>query len=143
MDSFILPITTIRKTYYLRWQIELIFKTWKSFFEINKVKQVKKERMECQLLAKLLWILVNWRLFKTCNAHVRKIDTEKGVSVLIFFKRCLKLAATLRLVLLKRLPVTRWLRNIYLPLIANSLCDAPRNKETHYQSLRINNKALS
>jgi hypothetical protein len=143
VDSLILPITTIRKTYYLRWQIELIFKTWKSFFEINKVKKVKKERMECQLLAKLLWILINWRLFKTCNAHVRKIDAEKGVSVLIFFKRCLKLAATLRLVLLKRLPVTRWLRDIYLPLIANSLCDAPRNKETHYQSLRINNKALS
>ena len=84
--------------------------------------------MECQLLAKLLWILINWRLFRTCNTHVRKIDSEKGVSVLIFFKRCLKLAAALRLVLLKRLPVTRWLGHIYLPLIANSLCDAPRNK---------------
>ena len=72
---------------------------------------------------------IDWRLFKTCNAHVRKIDAEKRVSVLIFFKRCLKLAATLRLVLLKRLPVTRWLRHIYLPLIANSLCDAPRIKK--------------
>jgi hypothetical protein len=143
VDSLTLPIGTIRKTYYLRWQIELIFKTWKSFFEINKVKRVKKERMECQLLAKLLWILINWRLFKTCNNHVRKLDPEKGVSLLIFFKRCLKFATTLRLVFLKRLPVTKWLRDIYLPLIANSLCAAPRNKETHYQSLRINNKALS
>lgn len=31
----ILPLEKIRKTYYLRWQIELVFKTWKSFFEIN------------------------------------------------------------------------------------------------------------
>lgn len=143
VDNNVLPIGAIRKTYYLRWQIELIFKTWKSFFEINKMKKVKKERMECQLLAKLLWILINWRLFKTCNTHVRKIDAEKGVSVLIFFKRCLKFSATLRLVFLKKLPVVKWLRDIYLPLIANSLCDAPRNKETHYQSLRVNYKALS
>lgn len=145
VNSSVLPISKIRKTYYLRWQIELIFKTWKSFFEINKLKKVKKERMECQLLGKLLWILINWRLFKTCNTHVRKMDAEKGVSILIFFKRCLKFTTTLRLVFLKRLDVTKWLRNIYLPLIANSLCEAPWNKKNHYHWLRINinNKALS
>lgn len=134
-DRSILPLTIIKKTYYLRWQIELIFKTWKSFFDINKVKKVKKERLECQLLARLLWILINWQLFKTCNAHVRKIDGEKGVSVLIFFKRCLKFSATLRLVFLKRMPTKKWLREIYIPLIANSLCCAPSNKETHYHIL--------
>lgn len=55
----ILPVTVVRKTYYLRWQIELVFKTWKSFFHIDKIKKVKKERLECQLIAKLLWILIS------------------------------------------------------------------------------------
>jgi hypothetical protein len=38
----ILPVAEIRKTYYLRWQVELIFKTRKSFFRINKIKKVRK-----------------------------------------------------------------------------------------------------
>lgn len=139
----VLPVAVIRKTYYLRWQIELVFKTWKSFFNINSVKKVKKERLECQLLARLLWILINWQLFKTYNKQVRSVDNNKGISTIIFFKRCLKFAATLRLVLLKRLPVLRWLKEIYLPLIVDCLCEAPINKRTHYQTLSINNKSLS
>lgn len=31
----ILPAEKIRKTYYRRWQIELVFKTWKFFFELK------------------------------------------------------------------------------------------------------------
>lgn len=137
----ILPFDVIRKTYYLRWQIELVFKTWKSFFRIDKLKKVKKERLECQLLAKLLWILINWRLFNSCNNHARQIDKAQGVSILIFFKRCIKFAASLRLVLLKRFKITHWLEQIYLPLIADCLCESPKNKRTHYQSLEINMRA--
>lgn len=135
----VLPVTTIRKTYYLRWQIELVFKTWKSFFAINKVKQVRKERLECQLLARLMWILINWQLFKTYNRHVQNTDGAKGVSTLIFFKRCLKFATTLRLVLLKRMSVTSWLQYVYLPLVADCICRAPANKTTHYQTLNMIN----
>ena len=122
---------------------ELVFKTWKSFFNINKVKRVKKERLECQLLARLLWILVNWQLFKTYNKLIKSIDKTKGVSVIIFFKRCLKFSVTLRLVLLKRMLITRWLKDIYLPLVIDCLCEAPVNKQTHYENLCINNKPLS
>lgn len=140
VDAGILPFNVIRKTYYLRWQIELVFKTWKSFFRIDKLKKVKKERLECQLLAKLIWILINWRLFNTCNNHARQLDKAQGVSVLIFFKRCVKFAASLRLVLLKKLSIPYWLEQIYLPLIVDCLCEPPRNKQTHYQSLEINIK---
>lgn len=131
----ILPIKKIRKTYYLRWQIELVFKTWKSFFEINKVKKVKKERMECQLLAKLLWVLLNWRLFQSCNHYVQQHAPEKGVSLLKFFKRCISFSNSLRLVVLNRTALSKWLRLVFLPLIDNTLCEAPAGKRTHYQTL--------
>jgi len=131
----ILPLEKIRKTYYLRWQIELVFKTWKSFFEINKLKKVKKERMECQLLAKLLWILLNWRLFQSCNSYVQGQTPERGVSLLKFFKRCLGFSNTLRLVVLNKLAITKWLTQIFLPLIDNTACEAPAGKQTHYQIL--------
>lgn len=140
VSAKILPFEEIRKTYYLRWQIELVFKTWKSFFKTDRIKKVKKERLECQLLAKLLWILINWELFRSCNNHVRKQDKEQGISILIFFKRCIKFAASLRLVLLKRTSIISWLKHTYLPLIKDCLCDAPKNKQTHYEVLKVNNK---
>ncbi len=135
VDREILPIEKIRKTYYLRWQIELVFKTWKSFFEINKVKKVKKERMECQLLAKLLWVLLNWRFFQSCNHYVQEHAPEKGVSLLKFFKRCISFSNSLRLVVLNRTALSKWLRHVFLPLIDNTLCEAPAGKRTHYQTL--------
>lgn len=135
VDKEILPIKKIRKTYYLRWQIELVFKTWKSFFEINKVKKVKKERMECQLLAKLLWVLLNWRLFQSCNDYVQQHAPEKGVSLLKFFKRCISFSNSLRLVVLNRTALSKWLRLVFLPLIDNTLCEAPAGKRTHYETL--------
>ncbi len=143
VNSSILPVTIIRKTYYLRWQIELVFKTWKSFFHIDKIKKVKKERLECQLIAKLLWIMINWSLFRTLNKHAKEMDKDQGVSIMIFFKRCIRLAATFRIVLLKRLSITKWLEEIYLPLIRDCLCQAPRKKQTHYETLKMNIKPLS
>ena len=131
-----LPMEKIRKTYYLRWQIELVFKTWKSFLEINKVKKVKKERMECQLLAKLLWILLNWSLFNTCNRHVQKETPGEGISVLKFFKRCIGFSYTLREVVLKRIDIAKWLYHVFLPMIDNTACEASKGKQTHYQVIR-------
>lgn len=133
VDKDTLPAQKIRTTYYLRWQIELVFKTWKSFFEINKVKKVKKERIECQLLAKLLWVILNWRLFNICNAHVKSKTPTAGVSLLTFFKRCCNLSQTLRLVILNRLALTTWISKDFLPQIENTACEAPWGKVTHYQ----------
>jgi Transposase DDE domain len=131
----ILPLDKIRKVYYLRWQIELVFKTWKSTFEIHKVKKVKTERMECQLLAKLLWVLLNWRLFQSSNNHVKKHSPIEGVSLIKFFKRCAQFSHSLRLVILKRIKLKDWLNRTFLPLIENTKCEPPSNKPTHYQVL--------
>lgn len=135
VERKILPIEKIRKTYYLRWQIELVFKTWKSFFEINKLKKVKKERLECQLLSKLIWILLNWQLFQSCNHYVQRQASQYGVSILKFFKRCISFSNTLREVVLKNLDMSYWLRKIFLPRIENTGCEAPAGKTTHYQNL--------
>lgn len=135
VSSAILPIEKIRKTYYLRRQIELVFKTWKSTFGIHKIKKMKTERMECQLLAKLLWVLLNWRLFQSCNHYLYEQTNEKGISVLKSFKRCLSFSNTLRLVVLKQLRFSKWLEEIFIPLIDNTVCEAPVGKRTHYQNL--------
>lgn len=47
----------VYELYSLRWQIELLFKAWKSVFDLEKVKEMKKERFECHLYGTLIAIL--------------------------------------------------------------------------------------
>lgn len=52
------PMEYVHNLYSLCWQIELLFKTWKSFFEIDHCKEIKKERLECHLYGQLIAILL-------------------------------------------------------------------------------------
>jgi hypothetical protein len=53
-----IPTELIHDLYSLRWQVEIMFKTWKSIFKINKTKKVKIERLECHLYGQLIALLV-------------------------------------------------------------------------------------
>lgn len=44
--------------YSLRCQIEILFKTWKSFFEIDECKNIKRKRLEYHLYGQLIGILL-------------------------------------------------------------------------------------
>jgi len=63
VDKTILNTRQVMDIYRLRWQIELVFKTWKSHYKIDHYKSMRKERMECYLYATLLLILLHWRVF--------------------------------------------------------------------------------
>lgn len=52
----------VQEIYRLRWQIELIFKTWKSYGELDEVKPMKQARFECMLYAKLIWLSIQSKL---------------------------------------------------------------------------------
>jgi len=92
----ILPAQKIQPTYSLRWQIELIFKVWKSQAKINKIKEVNIHRFECQLLGRLIYLTLHWKLFKWLEQRHRSEKNENILSLWKYYKLADQLIAQLR-----------------------------------------------
>ena len=75
----------IAKIYKIRWQIELVFKIWKSIFGLDNIAPMKYERLMCTLNARLLIVLVNWETFMVQRAYLFK-KTGKLLSIIKCFK---------------------------------------------------------
>ncbi len=80
--------TDVQKIYSLRWQIELQFKTWKSFMKIDAVRATKTHRFEshlygclifCLLCAKLMFFN-KIRFWKNSNKELSELKVMKFLS---------------------------------------------------------------
>jgi hypothetical protein len=75
----------VRKIYQLRWQIELRFKAWKSFYDIDAIKKMQRYRFECYLYSTLLLVMINLEIANNFFAILWK-HTSKPLSLLKFYK---------------------------------------------------------
>lgn len=53
----------LRAIYSLRWQIEIYFKTWKSYMNIDKIEKMNIHRFNCTHYASLIYIVLSTKLF--------------------------------------------------------------------------------
>ena len=65
----LLPAKYVRQLYAIRWQIELIFKSWKSNFALAKVTGTRPQRIKCMLYAKLLFIFISTKLIRVATSR--------------------------------------------------------------------------
>lgn len=59
IDGTVMDGRQLYHLYKIRWQIELLFKTWKSILDIRSVHNMKSNRLKCYLYSKFIWILLS------------------------------------------------------------------------------------
>lgn len=130
-----LPASAIKKTYGLRWQIELFFKIWKSQGNIDKVKEMKLHRFECQLIARLIWLIIHWKIFCYLTDHLKQHQIDKSCSVWKYYKHAFRINTLVRDIITK--PDKLLILVLDLTNIAsNQFCLEEKNGKTaHYKTL--------
>lgn len=81
----LIPAPAIVGLYHVRWQIELVFKIWKSIFKVHEIKKMKYHRWLCILYAKLILIAIYWQAIMPIRSYLYK---EKGR--LLSIDKCFK-----------------------------------------------------
>lgn len=84
VPSDIITANQVHELYSLRWQIEIIFKVWKSIFKINQIKKVKLERFMCFLYGRLIALLLSSTIVSTSKSIILEED-KKEISELKAF----------------------------------------------------------
>ena len=74
--------------YRVRWQIELMFKYWKSVMNINIMKGTRAERIQCIIYARLLSIVLithicSYAAEYAWNVHKKELSIHKTISWLL------------------------------------------------------------
>src|SRR5215475_16053836 len=70
VPSMIWKTTTVVKVYPIRWQVELIFKSWKSYLHLASIKTKKADTTLCYLYGRMLLILLTYELYPQTRATV-------------------------------------------------------------------------
>lgn len=107
--------------YMVRWQIELVFKTWKSVCDISSIKKVNRFRVECYIYGKLLLMLQAWKIFQPLmnyayNYLSKKISYYKLMKTIV--KRIKELSDIL---VLKTADMNAYLKSLIATMQKNRL----------------------
>jgi len=65
-----LPADAVRVVYMIRWQIELVFKSWKSYHGLEQLKGKRPERIECFIYGRLIMMVLMAFLSGSMRRHL-------------------------------------------------------------------------
>lgn len=81
------PPQQVAAIYAIRWQIEVMFKTWKSILKVGRACPMKPCRFLCLLYGQMVWALLNCKLFSwfkviVWNGCRAELSELKGMKIL-------------------------------------------------------------
>ena len=82
-----IPTNEARPVYGLRWQIEIYFKTWKSYMNIDKIQKMNIHRFNCTHYGTLIYIILTSKIFfyfklKHWDEHAIELSELKAMKLL-------------------------------------------------------------
>jgi len=132
----IVPTRNVWSLYRLRWQIELTFKIWKSICAIEKVKKVKKDRLECYIYSKLILIVLGWKIIWRTARYLFSQE-RKALSFYKSFKTLLKikLSQVRDIFLMGKGRIEDFMNDFYSLSKTNHLLEKKKDKPTSLEIL--------
>ncbi len=101
IDATVIEADQAYKLYKIRWQIELMFKIWKSILNMDATRKMKTSRLKCYLYSKFIWVLLCWDI-----TGVAELVKWKETGNLLSFYKCMAILKTkateLKIILFRR-----------------------------------------
>ncbi len=131
VQSEIWKAEVVGTIYRIRWQIEVLFKCWKSKAEIDHLEGINPERIRCLIYAKLILLLLINRVYKLAE-YVGKKILRREVSMYKVFSWVLE---SDRLIRLLKGTLQKWERELFMETVRRSMCMQERKRKTTLESI--------
>lgn len=115
--------------YRIRWQIELIFKCWKSRAQIHYLKGTNPERIKSLIYAKLILILLLHQLYRLAE-FIGTNRTGRTVSMPKVFEWMRDAERLIRII---KGSTSYWERHLFIEAIFRNMCMQTRNRKTTFE----------
>ncbi len=131
-----IPASKIKSIYGLRWQIEITFKIWKYQARIDKVKEMKIERFECQLIARLIWLLAHMIINDYLTQVINEQSPDKTLSQWKYYKHAYRINYLIRKIITKPDRLILLLQDLILLAQQMFLLEKKKGKQSHNEALK-------
>ena len=134
-----LSIENVRQIYRLRWQIELVFKAWKSIGKIEKIKKMKPERIETMLYAKLILLVLCNQIFWNTTQDFQKYENQ-SLSIYKTFKTLINNVKEIKTAIKQGLQSMNELFKILIKIICiKCKLEKKKNTDSSMEIMRLKN----
>ena len=134
-EAKILPLEKVMPLYRFRWQIELMFKNWKSVFSIHSLQKMKEHRYITMLYIRLILIIVNLQIINQVQSSLPKQKIVSYQKTLQTLKRSIsKILSILRCEQEKAIKI---LKDMYLLLSKNHWREKRKKRENYVDNIHL------
>jgi hypothetical protein len=139
VQASILPLEKVMPLYRFRWQVELMFKNWKSVFSIHALQKMKEERYITMLYIRLILIIVNLQITNLTQSLLSKQGIRDTV---LSYRKALQtlknsFSEILNILRCEQEEAIRFLQKIYRLLCKNHWREKRKKRENFMDNINL------